>query len=383
MHGSTEAEHGADTARAWVEVDLGALHRNAATMAARAGVPIIPMIKADAYGLGAVRIARALEPLAPFAFGIASIDEAYALRHAGLTRRLIVYSPLLGDDLAQAQRLGLTPTLGDRAAIEMWRAWNGGAWHLAIDTGMHREGIRWDEMHALRDLIAGAPPEAAFTHFHSAERNDGSVEVQERCFREAIAVLPTRPRFVYAENSPVLERRAPSPWDLARPGVFLYGVGGEAGAQVEPEPVAHVRARIVATHLVRDGETVSYGATWRAVGDRRIATLSIGYGDGYRRALSNHGVALVGGRRAAVVGMVTMDMTMLDVTQVPCEVGDIVTLLGRDVAGSDTLRVTEVAHAAELSPYELLVGLRLRMPHLYVERIARAPDARCGTEAPR
>jgi alanine racemase len=374
MHGSTDAEHGSDTARAWVEVDLGALRRNAATMAARARVPIVPMIKADAYGMGAVRVARALEPLDPFAFGVATIDEARELRDAGVGRRIVVYTPLLPDDLAQARTLGLTPTLGGRDAVEVWRGWGGGAWHLAVDTGMNRAGVRWDEMGALTDVVAACPPEAALTHFHSADEDAGSVADQERRFREAIATLPARPRYLYAENSPALERRTPSPWDLARPGVYLYGVGGEAGADVEPEQVAHVRARVVELRRVLDGETVSYGASWRARGDRRIATLAIGYGDGYRRALSNRGEVLVKGRRATVAGKVTMDMTMIDVTDVACDVGDVVTLLGADGSG-DVLRAVDVARVAELSPYELLVGLRLRLPRLYVERARSSGQA--------
>jgi alanine racemase len=127
--------------------------------------------------------------------------------------------------------------------------------------------------------------------------------------------------------------------------------------------VVALRARVVDVRDLRDGETVSYGGGYRAVGPRRIATAAVGYGDGYRRSLSNVGTALVGGRRVPVAGLVTMDMTMLDVTDVDCAVGDVATFLGGD--RDERLTVAGVARTGDLSPYELLTGLRLRVPHLY------------------
>jgi alanine racemase len=130
-----------------------------------------------------------------------------------------------------------------------------------------------------------------------------------------------------------------------------------------PEPVAAIRARIVEIRTLAEGDTVSYGATWRAPEPRRIATVPVGYADGYRRALGNRGVALLGGRRIHVAGRVTMDMTMLDVTGTDAALGDVVTLLGRD--GGDVVTVSELAALGELSPYELLTGLRERLPRVH------------------
>jgi alanine racemase len=122
---------------------------------------------------------------------------------------------------------------------------------------------------------------------------------------------------------------------------------------------------VIDLRTIDDGETVSYGATWTANGARRIATLGIGYADGYRRALSNRGVALLNGTRVPIVGIVTMDMIMLDVTDVHCDVGHVATLLGRD--GNDVLTVDEVAERGQILSYELLVGLKLRVPRVYIE----------------
>ncbi|HUF30431.1 MAG TPA: alanine racemase [Gemmatimonadaceae bacterium] len=351
--------------RAWVEVDLGALRQNAAAIARRAGVPILPMIKADAYGLGAGAVARALEPLEPWGYGLATVAEGEELRAAGIARPLLICTPLLPGEFARARAATLTPSLGDPRAIESWIAGGGGAWHLSIDTGMSRAGIPWHEVGQVRELADSAPPEGAFTHFHSADRNDGSASEQERRFREAVETLPRRPLLLHTENSAALQRRWASDWDLVRPGVALYGVSTGEHVQWTPGAVVHVRARIAELRTLRDGETVSYGAAYRAVGDRRIATLPLGYADGYRRALSNRGTALLHGNPVPVAGIVTMDMTMLDVTNVPCAVGDVATLIGRD--GTHELSVERVAWDAEMmSPYELLTGLRARLTRIYL-----------------
>ena len=349
--------------RAWVEIDLGALRRNGATLAKQSGKPLLPMIKADAYGLGASAAARALEPLDPWGFGVATIDEGVALREAGVDRPIIVFTPLCAEQLRAARAARLTPTLGRASEIARWAADGGGAWHLAIDTGMSRAGIRWDGVGMLLNPVAACPPEGAFTHFHSAERNDGSVEEQERRFEMAVACLPQRPPLLHVGNSAALAREERSRWDLVRPGVFLYGVGSGPGARVAPEPVVQLRARVVDLRTLRDGDTVSYGATYRAVGERHIATVAVGYADGYVRSLSNRGTALMHGRRVPVAGVVTMDMTMLDVTEAECEIGDVATLIGRD--GDILLDVETVARTGDLSPYELLTGLRGRLPRLY------------------
>lgn len=347
--------------RAWVEVDLGALRRNGAAIARRAGVPILPMVKADAYGLGAVEVARALEPLDPWGFGVATVDEGAELRRAGITRPVMMFTPALDAELAAAREAGLTLALARPDTIRAWSAL-GGRWHLAIDTGMGRSGIRWTDVAALHAVLRECPPDGACTHFHSADADPASMELQEQRFEEALAAMPAVAELLHVENGAAAERRGRSRWSLVRPGIWLYGVG--IGVGPGPEPVVRVRARIVDLRTVEDGDTVSYLATYRAAGQRRIATIAIGYADGYRRALGIRGAALVSGQRAPVTGIVTMDMTMLDVTGIPCEVGDVATLVGEP---GDGLSVADVAAAGDLSPYELLAGLRCRLPRLYTE----------------
>ena len=356
---STESTAGNPT-RAWVEVDLAALVRNGRTLANLARVPLLPMVKADAYGVGVAAVVRALDVLDPAGFGVATLAEGVALREAGVRRPVLVFTPMLVADLRAAHAASLTPTLSDPASIVAWSA-VGGAWHLAIDTGMHRAGVRWDRVAELLPQLAAHPPLGAFTHFHSAEVDDDSMATQELRFRDALRVLESSgvsPSLRHTDNSAAIVRRAPSPWSLVRPGVFLYGVSCGGAAPLMPAPVVSLRAPVADLRDVFAGESVSYGASWTAHRHSRVATLAIGYADGYRRSLGNRGTVLLHGRRAPVVGTVTMDMTMIDVTGLPCQLGDVATLIGRD--GDDTITVNDVANACGFSPYEVLTGLASR-----------------------
>ena len=348
--------------RGWMEVDLDAVVRNARAMATR--VPaILPMVKADAYGVGAVRVARALERLDPWGYGVATVEEGRELRDAEIARPIVLFTSVNAEELPAVRDARLTPALASEAAIERWARIGGGAWHLPIDTGMSRSGVCWSEIRALSPTLLEHPPEGAFTHFHSAALDDGTQGEQEARFERALAELSAMPRLLHTENSAALARNAHSRWNVGRPGIFLYGVGSGDRAQLQPEPVVSVRARIVELRTVAAGESVSYDATFRAGRETRIATLPVGYADGYRRALGNHAYAIIAGRRAPVIGVVTMDMTMLDVTDVHAEIGDIATLIGSD--GGEEINIARIAEWASASPYELLTGLHARLPRHY------------------
>ncbi len=182
---------------------------------------------------------------------------------------------------------------------------------------------------------------------------------QDRRFAAALAALPARPALTHTDNSAAIVRRHGQPHALVRPGVFLYGVG--SWNDLSPEPVVGLHARVLEVHEVAPGETVSYGATWRAARPSRIATIGVGYADGYRRAFSNAGIVHVAGAPAPVVGLVNMDLTLVDVTGLGCEPGDPVTFVGDD----PSLTVGAVAMRGGVSPYEFLTGLRLRLPRVY------------------
>lgn len=347
-------------ARAWLDVDLAAVRANARALQERTGAVLIPMVKADGYGVGAAAVVHALEPLAPHAYGVATVTEGHELRAHGVTRPVIVFTPILVEELADAAAAGLTPTLGSAVAIAAW-ATTGAPYHLSIDTGMNRAGVAWREVASLREVLRAMPPAGAFTHFHSSELDDGSVAEQEARFRHALATLGIAVPFLHTDNSAAAARSRGGVWDGIRPGVFLYGVPG--GAALEPAPVVSMRARVVDLRTIEPGDTVGYGATYRAARRERIATVAVGYGDGYPRNASGRAGAIVHGVRVRVRGLVTMDMMMLDVSDVECVVGDVATLIGRE--GVESITVADVARDAAMSPYELLTGLRGRLERRY------------------
>ena len=345
-----------------MEVDLSAVVRNTTALKSRAGVPVIPMIKADAYGVGARQVAHALESIEPLAYGVATVVEGRELREAGISRPILVFSPLLPEELSGANDARLTPTLGCASAIAAWSRY-GGLYHLDIDTGMSRAGLPWREIDSVVEQAAAHPPQGAFTHFHSPSLNDDTMRIQEERFRAAIAALPVRPHILHTDSSGAIVRHAKSQWDAVRPGIFMYGVGSGEGAELEPDPVVHVRARIAEIRDVEPGDTVSYDATWIASSRRQIATIPLGYADGYPRALSNVGKGIVRGAAVGIAGRVTMDMIMLDVTDTGADIGDVVTMIGSTDNGR--LDVAAVAAAAGMSPYELLTGLHSRLRRIY------------------
>ncbi|MCU0619677.1 MAG: alanine racemase [Gemmatimonadaceae bacterium] len=356
----TDLPPDARAASARLTVDLGAVRENYRVLARRASVPLLPMVKADAYGLGAVAVVRALEPEGPLAWGVASVDEGCALRAAGTTRPIVVFSPTLPATFAAARAADLELVLEAPAAVAAWTAL-GGRWHLPIETGMARCGVAWNDATGLAALLAaGGTPASVFTHFHSADLDDDSMATQSTRFERCLAGFATRPSLVHAENSAALLRGTASRWHAARPGIALYGVRVGARAQWTPTPVVTLAAPVIALRELPAGESVSYLATWRADAPRRIATVACGYADGLPRAAGNRLVARLAGRPAPVVGTVTMDMTMLDVTDIPCALGDEATLVGGDATA-----VGDLATEVQRSPYELLTALRLRAVRRY------------------
>lgn len=345
--------------RAWVDVDLAALVSNARRVAKTAGVPLLPMVKANGYGLGAVPVARALEAVEPWGLGVATTEEGAELRAAGISRAIVLFTPALPGWIDALRRDRIRPVICDVELLVRWLAAGPEAFHIGVDTGMSRAGFAHDD-HALlaaaRELLRGAEGyEGICTHFHSADADDSATEVQWKRFESAIAALGPRPPLVHAANSAAALRGSRYAADLVRPGIFLYG--GLAGA-IDPEPVAALRARVVAVRSVAAGQTVSYGAAWRSPYPTTIATVAAGYADGVPRALGNHGVVELHGARVPIRGRVTMDMTLVE-TQPEVRPGDIATLYGGVVT------LDEQAATAGTVSYELLTGIGRRVERRY------------------
>jgi len=353
-----------DTARAWVDIDLDALVANARAVVAACGSRLLPMIKANGYGLGAVPVARALESLDPWGFGIATPEEGTTLRAQRITRPLLVTSPLVPEWVGPCIELGLRPAIGDTEALRAWLAAGDRPFHLEIDTGMARAGLRWDDAGTLAEvallLERATGWEGAYTHFHSADTDPPSAAEQWRRFQAALNRLPRRPALIHAANSAAALQGRCYAADLVRPGIFLYG-GGAGGPA--PRPVAALRTRVVALRTLEAGDSVSYDATWKAPRRCTVATLGIGYADGVPRAtgLADPEPRLVelGETIAPLVGRVTMDMCMVALDDRTVSVGDVATIFGGRVS------LDAQARAAGTIAYELLTALGPRVVRRY------------------
>ncbi len=351
--------------RAWVEVNLSAIVENARTVARLAGARLLPVVKANGYGLGAVAVAKALEQLDPWGYGVATLDEGAELRAAGIARPVVVLMPTPPALFDELKVFRLTPALGDAVAIREWTSGGDGRpFHLEIDTGMGRSGVRWDEIAQLRDAANTPALEGCFTQFHSAERRDGTADEQLARFQRAVAGLARRPPLLHVANSAAALADRRFALDVIRPGVFLYG-GAPAAGFPEPQPVVSIRARVVSVRRLAAGESVSYNALWRAPRATMVATLAVGYADGVRRAWAGSGRAsvLLGGTRCPVIGAGMMDLTMVDAGDHPVRVEDVATLLGAADGGQITL--DEFCDWSGDLQRAVLTSLGPRLPRVY------------------
>jgi alanine racemase len=371
------------TERAWIEVDLGALRRNSRVIADRAGGGgrLLPMVKADAYGVGMERVVRALRPLGPWGFGVAATSEGRTLRELGWEGPVVVFAPTLPSDVPSLASERLQPVISGVEALRACADSAEGvalAVHLEVDTGMGRLGLDWAKAGEWAPVAAEVLQRGdvrlvgTMTHFHSADRSDDA-STREQWDRLQAALVTMRsngidPGLVHAANSAGAMIHHGLEADLVRPGIYLYGGGGWEPAA---DSVVSVRARVLAVREVAEGTTVSYGATWKAPRPARLATLGIGYADGLRRELSNRGRVLIHGVDAPIRGVVCMDTVVVDVTgREDVRPGDVGTVLGSD--GEASIPLAELARLCGTIDYEILTGLGERLPRLEFDRDRRA-----------
>jgi alanine racemase len=355
-----------------VEIDLGAIRANARTLRERAGKPLMAVVKANAYGHGALPAAKAALAGGAEWLGVATVAEGLTLRRGGVTAPILVLGFTDPSEARRAARAGMRLALAHpRWAERYGRNAPGLLVHLKVDSGMGRFGARPEEIRPLVEACraAGLVIEGAFTHFAAAEADEAFTRQQADVFRAVVAELRRMGEplpVVHAENSAAILRQA-TPWTtLARAGIALYGLAPDGTGEVPLGLIPALRwwARIAHLKVVGSGETVGYGRTFRAERPTRVATLPFGYGDGYPRALSNRAEVLVGGRRCPVVGRVSMDQVTVAVPDdVPAELGQRVTVVGAE--GSERITLEELARLAGTINYELAAGIAARMPRRY------------------
>ncbi len=361
------------------EIRLGALGRNIerARKLAGAGVKLMGVVKANAYGHGSPRVAFEMLERGADYLGVAIAEEALALREAGIAAPILVLgSPpdaVMGE-LIEANIEFTIPSAEKAAAASRAAAGSGkrARVHLKIDTGMERLGEHWYSVEPFLDAaydLAGLEIVGVYSHFATSDCDLEFARLQLARFKEVLALLSSRgrkPAIAHIANSGALASMPDARFDMVRPGIFLYGYEVSEKATIGLEPVMRLVSRIAFAKTVRAGARVSYGGIWTAPEDTRVATVPIGYGDGYSRSLSNRGAALVAGRRVPIVGRICMDQLMVDLGPGGREgVGEEVLLFGERDGRS--LPGEELCELMGTIPYELTCMISERVPRVYVE----------------
>jgi alanine racemase len=381
---------------AWARVDLDALAANARLLARRiAPARLAAVVKADAYGHGAVRVALALEREGAELLCVALVEEGVELRRAGVRAPILVFGTAQEAQLPVFRRHGLVPVASSLAQLALWREFAASGHepqpiHLEVDTGMSRLGVPVEEAAAALDLVRRSPQLALaglMSHFGDADlaASPRNREQEER-FAAVLALLDDAEResaTIHLANSAAGLHRPATRFDLVRFGLSLHGIdpGGGAeegsaangsgadGAREELTPVMSVATRVAEVRRVPAGRAAGYASRWVAERDSVLATVPVGYADGYAWSLHARGEALVAGRRVPVAGAISMDLTILDVTDVAAAgvavaEGDEVVLLGRQ--GDEEVSAEELGRAAGTIAHEVLTRFGQRLPRVYV-----------------
>ncbi|MBT1072564.1 alanine racemase [Pelotalea chapellei] len=375
-----------DSRPTFAEIDLAALRHNFQVV--RSSIPrtteILAVVKADAYGHGFMDISRELEELGVNAFGVAFLAEGIQLRKAGIDKPIL----LLGGVYPGQERKCIGYNLSTIVfALEQAQTLNQAAGklfrkakiHLKVDTGMGRLGIPWNQTPEFLKELAKLPHillEGIVSHFASADELDESgqhfTKIQTERFLWAVAEsrkAKYTPRYIHIANSAAALLKNVSDCNLIRPGIALYGAAPSPDFQgkLDLHPVMRLKSRIAMLKWVEPGTTISYARRFTTSERSLIASVPVGYADGYPRALTNRGEVLIRGQRARVAGTVCMDWIMLDVTAIPdVAVGDEVVLIGSDKSGN-RISGEELAQAAGTIPYEIFCGISKRVPRVYLK----------------
>jgi len=365
----------------WAEIDLAAFRHNFREIERklRKGVSILSVVKADGYGHGMEEIARASLSCGAKILGVANIEEGIFLRKRGIRAPILVLGSVYPlSNFTYILRYDLSPTICSLVASEELskiarRAKKKVRVHIKVDTGMGRIGISAENAVDLVQRVLQLPGiivEGIYTHLAAADSDYEFTVEQIRKFQSVVDELERdniRIKYKHAANSTAVLSYPDAHFNLARPGISLYGLAPFAGAEkeIDLKPVLQLKTKIVFIKRVKKGTSISYGRTWRAEKDSVIATLPIGYADGYNRLLSNRAEVLICEKRVPIVGRVCMDMCMVDVTSLPdVKVGEEVVLIGSQ--GKERITADEIAKIIGTITYEVVCGISKRVPRIYL-----------------
>ena len=355
--------------RTYTEIDLQAIQQNAEAIKKHTGKKLIAVIKADAYGHGAVRVAEVLDATADM-FAVATVEEGIALRQADIHKPILVLFSSLPTQAAPIVEYGLTPVISDwefaKTLNEVASENAPTKVHVNVNTGMNRSGVYYTEavefLSRLKTLHR-LEVEGLFTHLATADEADKSfVSVQLKRFSSILANVSGQ--IIHAANSAAALAVPESYFDAVRPGLSLYGIYPADEKPILLKPALTWKTRIGWIDTISEGEGVSYGLTYKARHQTRVAMVQIGYGDGYPRALSNSGEVLIGGARRPITGRVCMDVSVVGLDPSDnVSIGDEVVLIGKQ--GDAEITVDEVAHRAGTISYEILTQIGTRVKRIF------------------
>lgn len=379
--------------RVYASVNLDAAAENMRAMreSLPPGTAMMGVVKADGYGHGAVPIAKAIDRYAA-GYGTATADEAFILRRHGITKPILVLGPVHASRYEELVRGHICPAIfrmeeAEKLSETALKLGEEAGVHLAVDTGMCRIGMRPNresaEMVLAMSCLPGLRLEGLFTHFARAdERDKTSYEAQLQAYRDFVEYLRALgvsiPLKHCSNSAAILDGLDSNGLNMVRAGIALYGLypSDEVDKnRVRLRPVMELKSAVTYIKDVEPGAAVSYGGTFVADRPMRVATIPVGYGDGYPRSLSNRGDVLIRGKRARILGRICMDQFMADVTAIPeAREDDAVTLLGRD--GEEEITAGEIAQRSGGFHYELVCGIGKRVPRVYVsgEKIIGTKD---------
>jgi alanine racemase len=382
MHGSNSPSIStqANLRATHVRVDLDALTHNYKAIQAQVGnAQVMPILKANAYGHGLLRVAQHVQSLNVKMIGVAYLEEGIMLREAGITTPILVLGGLVGSQAGLFVEHNLTATVSSQQKLEQIEAAAEAAGrrakvHIKIDTGMERIGVHYYSAEPLLEAslhVKHVEVEGIFSHFANSDALDlTSARTQLERFNEVLRFyeqrsLPTPLRHM-ANSGGVLQ--LPESWlDLVRPGIIFYGVypSTEAKQTVKLRPALTWNSSVVYFKVVRGGHAVSYGSRWQSDHDVRVVTVPAGYGDGYFRAMSGKAEVLLHGKRYPVVGTICMDQFMVNIESDSAFNEDEVILLGED--GTERIAAEDLAAWAGTIPYEILTNINARVPRVYLQ----------------
>ena len=367
---------------AWTEIDLGQLRRNLQLIRRDlpAAVKLLAVVKDEAYGHGALDVARIALDEGAWGCGLSTLEEAMTLRDEGITAPLLLLGERQEAELSWCVAHDLTVCVNEpqivRTLAKIATAFGKQVpVHVKIHSGMSRYGVRWDEALPLLDLIAAEKAlrlEGVMTHFAQSDETDKTfANLQFARFNEVLAGLTARGVSVplrHTCNSGGFLDLPQAHLDMVRVGILMFGIFPSSVCRRIPglEPVMSVKARIAAIQRLESGEVVGYGMRYTAPSERRIAVLPIGYGDGFPR-VRNQGSVLIHGRRAPLIGGIAMDALMVDITDLPeAQMWDEAVIMGRQ--GGEEITVHEIAKLKNSVSYDVLTGWRLRLRRQHVNR---------------